>query len=198
MNHTTLARLVKVLALADSSHDGEATAAVRMARQILMQDGMSFADLARAAANRSPAARPAPLHNIAESTRAVRTLEAQVADLQSRLKQHQASSAMQHGELARTKLTLARLETSLGRTREEVEKWRALARNTADKLWEIGQQIEKDRALTHGAVNRLRQPSSQGRPAVRPPRSFGQQRRFVPDTLLQAQEIDPVSAQIQD
>lgn len=43
-----LARLAKLLARCDSAADGEALAAVRAARSLLAQDGLSLADLARA------------------------------------------------------------------------------------------------------------------------------------------------------
>ena len=50
MNRQILNKLDKVLALADSDHDGEALVAVRKARQMLSNDGLSFGDLARVAA----------------------------------------------------------------------------------------------------------------------------------------------------
>src|SRR5262245_30459935 len=49
MNKEATNQLEKVLALADSSHDGEAVVAVRKARQMLSRDGLNFGDLARAA-----------------------------------------------------------------------------------------------------------------------------------------------------
>lgn len=52
MNQRIPEQLDKILALADSSHDGEAVVAVRKARQILSRDGLSFGDLARVAVSR--------------------------------------------------------------------------------------------------------------------------------------------------
>lgn len=46
-------KLAKVLALADSSSEGEALNAVRAARQMLAKAGMSFQDIAHAARGRS-------------------------------------------------------------------------------------------------------------------------------------------------
>ena len=58
MNRSILNRLDKVLALADSDQDGEAVSAVRMARQLLLNDGLSFGDLARAAIEKPKTSRP--------------------------------------------------------------------------------------------------------------------------------------------
>src|ERR1700720_778527 len=53
MNQHIPEQLDKILALADSSHDGEAVVAVRKARQMLNRDGLSLGDPARAAARRA-------------------------------------------------------------------------------------------------------------------------------------------------
>lgn len=195
MNPNHLQRLSKVLALADSPQEGEAVAAVRMAKQLLSQNGMSFADLAQSAANPFASARPP--FSAGHTTN--RIGEAQLAELQLKVRQMQTAGKLQGNELAHARMNVARLESSLAQAHQEVEKWRSLARDTANKLWDIGQQIEKDRAVTRGVVNKLQEivPSEQRKPAngrVPAPAHFSRERRFVRNSLLDAQEVEAFAA----
>ncbi len=195
MNPNHLQRLSKVLALADSSHDGEAVAAVRMAKQLLVQNGMSFADLAQSAANPYLGAYPA--YNNGGGVQRIN--EAQLAELQLKVRQMQSAGKLQGNELAHARMNVARLEASLAQASQEVEKWRTLARDTANKLWDIGQQIEKDRAVARGVVSKLQEiaPSAERKPAngrVPPPANFSRERRFVRNSILDAQEVEAFAA----
>ncbi len=80
MNQRRVEQLDKVLALVDSSHEGEAIGAVRMARRMLSRDGLSFGDLARAAANRSRFSLPRTFFSGQNMH-----LEAQIAQLQKKI-----------------------------------------------------------------------------------------------------------------
>ncbi|MGB4101840.1 MAG: hypothetical protein WBK91_08055 [Alphaproteobacteria bacterium] len=193
MNSNHLQRLSKVLALADSSHDGEAVAAVRMAKQLLGQNGMSFSDLVQATANPSSGGRPA--YYGASN----RTNEAQMAEMQHKLRQMQTAGQLQGNELAHARMNVARLEASLAQAQQEVDKWRTLARDTANKLWDIGQQIEKDRARARGVPPQLQDnvPGGARKPAngrVPAPTHFSRERRFVRNSILDAQEVEAFAA----
>ena len=186
MKPANLARLAKILALADSSHDGEAAAAIRMARQILGQSGLSFADLARSAAN-LPGRKPPDF----AAAQAAAKIPAQLAAMQRRIGQLQADKEAQGRKLAEAGTHTAQLEGALEKSRAEVEKWRNLARDTANQLWDLGQQIEQDRALAQGALQKIRIPErGKHTNAPAPPVELSRTRRFVRNSLLDAQDMN--------
>lgn len=130
-------KLAKVLAMAESEHQGEALSALRAARIILARGGMTFRDLALAArtghADPKPPAlppvpppppvrEPPPDQLISGLRRQMRDLELQVTAL---------------------KRQLEKAGGDLERQREETDRWRGLARETADKLWDVGQALER-------------------------------------------------------
>ena len=193
MNSSHLQRLSKVLALVDSSHDGEAVAAVRMAKQLLSQNGMSFADLAHSTTQTSASLRAAA----GPSYAAYKINETQLAVLQLKVRQMQEASKLQTHELAHARMTVTQLQAALTQANEEAEKWRALARDTANKLWDLGQQIEKDRTITQGVVSKLQEIAPTSKPAmarVVAPSQFSRERRFVRNSLLDAQEVEAFAA----
>lgn len=185
MKPTNLAKLVKVLALADSSHDGEAAAAIRAARQILQQNGLNFADLARAATGTS--ARKQPDFSTAQ---AAAKLPEQLAEMRKKIKRMQTDREVQDEELTRARAGIARLESSLRHSQAEVEKWRNMARDVANKLWDIGQQIENDRVLANGALRNIQHAERLGTHATPlPPADYPHERRFIRNSLIDAQEV---------
>lgn len=137
MDHRTSEQLEKVLALADSSHEGEAMVAVRKARELLSRGGLSFGDLARAASsNRS---RPNPFSFFSGPQT---HLETQIVQLKQRLNDLQADM---HTEKVQTEFWRQRageLEQNLTLAWAEVQRWRQVARETVNKLWDLGQQIK--------------------------------------------------------
>ncbi len=183
MNITTRERLLKVLALADSTHEGEAIAAVRVARQLLAQTGLSFADLARQALTARP--------TLDASATRVRMLEVQVTELQRRLQETQKQVQERNALLAAANTKLQQMEQQTGRVHGEVEHWRKLARDTANKLWEIGQQIAEDRDVSQKIAGKLQDIQPAVRSAARvsvAPVGLSRERRFVRNSLLEAQE----------
>ena len=141
-------KLAKVLAMAESEHQGEAQSALRAARIMLSRAGLSFRDLARgarpvAAAPKTPPSaaaapppdRPPPPHQLVQGQRRqVRDLELEVAGLKRQL------------------------EKSIGdmeRQREEADRWRSLARETAEKLWDLGKALERKHSR-HTSVDKRR------------------------------------------
>lgn len=133
MNERRVDQLDKVLALAESSHEGEAIGAVRMARQILSRDGLSFSDLARAAAAKgSRFSLPRALF----SGQAVH-LEAQIAQLQQALNDLRDDNQSLKAQLEFWHRRAFEMEQQLNISQSDTQRWKQLARETAEKLWDI-------------------------------------------------------------
>lgn len=135
-------KLAKVLAMAESEHQGEALSALRAARIILSRAGMTFKDLAVGARPRPavdpappPEPRPAPPDRPPPPDELVQGLRRQVGDLER--------------EIAHLKRTLDKTSGELDRQRDETGRWRSLARETAEKLWDLGKALER----RHAPVN---------------------------------------------
>lgn len=150
-------KLAKVLALAESDHQGEALSALRAARIILARDGMSFRDLA-ASLRSDPPPRPrderppTPPDRPPSNEAQLLGLRRQVAELEEA-----------NGKLNRR---VERLRGEAVRLRDEVEHWRGLARETAEQLWDLGKALERrhsrgDRAaLRRAIIESLQDPES--------------------------------------
>ncbi|MBK1842032.1 hypothetical protein JHL17_32005 [Azospirillum sp. YIM B02556] len=134
-------KLAKVLAMAESEHQGEALSALRAARIMLSRAGLSFRDLAERARmpvppvpepppvaqpSAAPAGAPAPQPPPDEL---VRGLRRQVKDLEL--------------ELATLRRQFDKAAGDADRQREEADRWRTLARETAEKLWDMGKALER-------------------------------------------------------
>lgn len=123
-------KLAKVLALAESDHQGEAQSALRAARIMLARAGLSFRDLAAAArkpeTGTEPPTYPPPVV-VAE------TLDGEVVRRQFR----EMEQRLQEAEQA-----LAREREELARQRQETKRWHQLARETAEQLWDVGKVLE--------------------------------------------------------
>jgi chromosome segregation ATPase len=197
-------KLSKILALADSSQEGEALAAVRMARQMLAQEGMSFADLLAGkqsmTSRHARAQAQAPQSQAVETASEIKALQQKVAELQRNLLLSQSQLQERNNALAAVTYRAQHLELQVTRAQQEVEKWRDLARDTANKLWDIGQQIADDRLMgQHRGDMRSAAPSSidaftAGEAAAEiqiQQTTQREQRRFVRSSLLDAQEAKP-------
>lgn len=129
-------KLAKVLAMAESEHQGEALSALRAARIMLSRAGLTFRDLAERARNDQPSPEPPPTI-ITPTTPAqppppdelVHGLRRQVRDLEL--------------ELATLRRQLDKTANDLDRHKDEAERWRTLARETAEKLWDVGKALER-------------------------------------------------------
>jgi len=150
-------KLAKILALAESDHQGEALSALRAARVILARDGMNLRDLALAAGGparpASPPVTETPTPPVKPSDEAVIVgLRRQVQDLER-----------ENASLGRK---LNRMRTANEHHREEVEHWRTLAQRTAEQLWDLGKALERrhsrhDRAtLRRSIIEQLQDPAS--------------------------------------
>jgi hypothetical protein len=139
MNDHVVEQLDKVLALADSSHEGEAVGAVRMARQILSRDGLSFSDLARAASAKSRFTLPLSIFSSGQHVH----MEAQVARLQQQVYDLQGEKQDQQTQIDFWRRRAFELEQQLNLSLSDAQRWRQLARETVEKLWDLGQSVEK-------------------------------------------------------
>jgi chromosome segregation ATPase len=133
-------QLDKVIAMADSSHDGEAVVAVRKARQMLLKGGLRFSDLAQAAeAQRSSlfTTRPA-MPGITKH------LEIQLTQLRQRLDNLQNNIQSQDTQLEFWRRRALNMEHALNAKQKEAERWKNLARDTVDKLWDLSETIRSE------------------------------------------------------
>ena len=128
-------KFAKVLALVESDHHGEAQSALRAARIMLARAGLTFRDLADMARQPDwtppqqvtaapPPSPPAPV----VTTAGDEMLRSQVRVLELRIRELETSLDRQQSELARQRL--------------ETKRWHELARETAEKLWDVGQALE--------------------------------------------------------
>ncbi len=134
------AQLDKILALADSSHDGEALVAVRKARQLLSRDGLSFGDLARAAS--SQRGEGGAVFSFLSGPRP--HLDSELSHLRQQLEDLRADMQTQDLQLDFWRRRAMDLEQNALHAAREAERWKTLARETADRLWEIGQSISEE------------------------------------------------------
>ena len=141
MTERTHEQLDKILALADSVHDGEAVVAVRKARQVLSRNGLSFGDLARAASSTGNYKSPGMLSFLSGQRD---HMEAQVYHLRQQLDDLRAQLQTQDLQLDFWRRRARDLEQNAQHAQGEVERWKKLASDTANRLWDIGQTIGGD------------------------------------------------------
>ena len=147
MDHRVSEQLNKVLALADSSHDGEAVVAIRKARQILSRGGLSFGDLAMAAV--SPRSRSLSFSFPSQQRD---YLEEQMAHMRAEINALQGEVDAMAEQTDFWRRRAAELEQAMNARNLEVQRWRQLAQETVDKLWEIGREIRQDEFVSIDAA----------------------------------------------
>ncbi|MGE3770170.1 MAG: DUF2786 domain-containing protein [Bdellovibrionales bacterium] len=131
-----LDRLVKVLALAESTQDGEALAALRLAQQMLAVHNLTMSDLGALLSN------PSGKSHVQISRSLVKAYEARISALEKEntLLRREVINAADTLEKWKSLLTSSQRDSV--RHQASAEKWRELARKTADHLWELGQQLQ--------------------------------------------------------
>ena len=142
MNNRIPEQLDKILALADSNHDGEAVVAVRKARQILSRDGLSFGDLARAATSGGFKSKSSGMLSFLSGQRD--HLESHIHHLRQQLDDLKAQMQTQGLQLEFWRRRALDLEQSSMTAQSDAERWKNLARETAEKLWDIGQSVSAE------------------------------------------------------
>ena len=136
-------QLDKILALADSAHDGEALVAVRKARQVLSRGGLCFSDLARAAVSRQVQAKAPGVFSFLSGQR--EHLESQIMHLRQHVEDMRPQLQTQDLQLDFWRRRAADLEQNNIQVHSDAERWKSLARETADRLWEIGQSMQSEK-----------------------------------------------------
>lgn len=142
MNQRALDQLDKVLALADSDHEGEALGALRMARKLLEREGLQFSDLA------SVLGKISALRGTSFFSAAQVQLEAQIEQLQDDLAAHVEQNASLSGQIESWRRRAFELEQMLALTQTEAARWKETARETAERLWDLGKMAHAEAFLS--------------------------------------------------
>lgn len=121
-------KLAKVLAMAESEHPGEALSALRAARVLLAREGLVMRDLARPNGVGRAAASDDDDPPLTQTGR--RAFERAIVTLETELKSVRAD--------------LADGAAALAHERQESRRWRRLAQETAEHLWDLGHRLEGD------------------------------------------------------
>ncbi|MER2519758.1 MAG: hypothetical protein ABTQ34_03600 [Bdellovibrionales bacterium] len=143
-------RLDKVLALVDSDMEGEALTALRKARQMLAKEGLSFEDLARVATGSASAISLKTPFGILRSAQQSE-LEIQLEEARATTEDMRLSLHEQDQNLRQWQRKAMELERKLDATASEAKKWQELARETAERLWDLGTSIERGEAAALSA-----------------------------------------------
>ncbi|MFA6280204.1 MAG: hypothetical protein WC612_05385 [Bdellovibrionales bacterium] len=138
MNEKVVDQLDKVLALADSDHEGEALGALRMARRILSREGLSFSDLARIA-QRSGFSLARGFFSPADVQ-----LEAKIDRMHDELDAHVEQNQSLTTQIEFWRKRAFELEQMLTLNQAETARWKEMARETAERLWDLGQIAHED------------------------------------------------------
>lgn len=138
MDERILYQLDKVLALADSDHEGEALGALRMMRRILTRDNLSFADLVGAVRPtlRARAAKPFNADQV--------QWEAKLDQLHDEIDAHIMQNQSLSEQIEFWRRRSFELEQMLSLNQAETARWKEMARETAERLWDLGQMAKAD------------------------------------------------------
>ncbi len=138
MNERVVDQLDKVLALADSDQEGEALGALRMARRILSRHGLAFSDLAQVARH-SGFSRSRGFFSPVNVQ-----LEAKIDQLHDDLDAHVEQNQNLTAQIEFWRKRAFDLEQMLTLNQAETARWREMARETAERLWDLGQIAHED------------------------------------------------------
>jgi len=123
-------QLDKVLALAESDHEGEALGALRMLRRMLLREGLSFAEMAAAARNGS-------FSRSFFSSEQVQ-LEAKIDQMHDEIQAHVEQNVSLTNQIEFWRRRAFELEQMLVLNQSETARWKDMARETAERLWDLG------------------------------------------------------------
>lgn len=146
MNQRIVEQLEKVLALTDSDQDGEALGALRMARRLLEREGISFGDLAQVA-RRGQSVFTQPHFSSVQVQ-----LEARIDQLMDEIDAHVEQNSSLSGQIEFWRKRAFELEQALVMNQAEANRWREMARETAERLWDLGQIAQSEAFVSAQAV----------------------------------------------
>ncbi|MFA5041100.1 MAG: hypothetical protein WC464_05660 [Bdellovibrionales bacterium] len=138
-------QLDKILALADSNHEGEAVVAVRKARQLLSRDGLSFSDLAKAVSTHTRIKSPGVLSFLSGGRE---YMESQIHHLKQQVEDLKNELQTQDFQLDFWRRRAFDLEQTSQNAQNDAVRWKKLASDTADRLWEVGRSIGCEEFMT--------------------------------------------------
>lgn len=147
MNQRNAEQLAKVLALTDSDHDGEALGALRMARRLLEREGLSFTTLANVA-RRGQSVFSQPYFSAQQVQ-----LEAKIDQLMDEIDAHVEQNNSLSGQIDFWRRRAFELEQMLSLNQAETARWKEMARETAERLWDLGQIAQSEASLAPGVVD---------------------------------------------
>jgi flagellar biosynthesis chaperone FliJ len=125
-------KLGKVLALADSAHEGEALTAVRTAQAMLRGSGVELSEIL--------------IHALAKGTKASALRGAGNAQLEALYLRHQLKE--RDRELAKTRQELETARAAFAHSEKERTRWEKVAKETMDKYWALAAKIAADKTGT--------------------------------------------------
>lgn len=143
MNEKVVDQLDKVLALADSDQEGEALGALRMARRILLRHGLAFSDLAQVARRSGLSSSPRGFFSPVNVQ-----LEAKIDQLHDELSAHVDQNQNLTTQIEFWRKRAFDLEQMLTLNQAETARWKEMARETAERLWDLGQIAHEDAFLS--------------------------------------------------
>ena len=149
MTHAIFAQLEKVLALVDSSHDGEALGALRMARRMMKKENITFTDLAVAARKSQFSVTRGLFGNGGGGGQL--QYETKIDQLHEEIQAHVEQNESLTSQIEFWRQRAFELEQMLNMNRGETERWKEMARETAERLWDLGQIARADAALSEVA-----------------------------------------------
>jgi hypothetical protein len=123
-------KLGKVLALADSAHEGEALAAVRTARALLRSSGVELSEVLSQA--------------LLKGTKAHELRGAGNAQLEALYLRHQLKE--RDRELTETRKELETARAAFAHSEKERARWHKVAKETMDKYWALAATVAADKA----------------------------------------------------
>lgn len=142
MSHAVFSQLEKVIALADSSHEGEALGALRMARRMMQREGLTFLDLATAA-RKSQFSMTRSLFSGSQGQ-----WEEKANRMQEEIHTHASQIESLNSQVEFWRKRAFEIEQALNLNRGETERWKEMARETAERMWDLGQIARADAALS--------------------------------------------------
>jgi chromosome segregation ATPase len=148
MSKHVTTQLDKVLALADSNHDGEALVAVRKARQMLSREGLRFSDLARAASQKPRVNLPFGFLSSQNSA----NLEMEISQLRQELEDLRREKNAAEARTDNWRQRASELEKKLNLSLADAQRWQQLARETVEKLWDLSQSAEEQEPAAEAEV----------------------------------------------
>lgn len=146
MNQRIAEQLEKVLALTDSDHEGEALGALRMARRLLEREGISFASLAQVA-RRGASVFTQPAFSSAQVQ-----LEAKIDLLMDEIDAHVEQNSNLSSQIDTWRRRSFELEQMLAMNQAETARWKEMARETAERLWDLGQIARAEAFVSPNAI----------------------------------------------